>query len=99
MPTPRPVLRRIAPLAAALLAVALGGCTKSSDDAPPAPAYTSGALVSGFGSGGIALTDPSTRGDAVGAALVVGGDRLMVVGSDESVSAGDHRWRIEKWCY
>ncbi|MHC5021782.1 MAG: hypothetical protein ACYTGX_17065 [Planctomycetota bacterium] len=101
MLTIRPLARRLAAPAGFVALAALlttGGCTES-DDPAPAPVYSSGQLVSGFGSGGVAYTDPSTRGDAVGAALVVGGDRLLVVGSDESPANGDHQWRIEKWCY
>jgi len=84
------------------LLVALPACTPSSDDSATSAAVPSGQLVDGFGSGGVALSDPSVRGDAAAAARVwneAGGDRLLVVGSDEAPAAGDHQWRIEKWCY
>lgn len=80
-------------------ALAIAGCTSSSNDPPPATVYASGQLVNGFGSGGVAYTDPSTRDDGVAAAVVVGGDRLLVGGWDESPASGDRQWRLEKWCY
>ncbi len=54
-----------------------------------------GALVSGFGSGGVVTSDPST-GDDRPTALLVDGPSLYVLGFDEWPGLANRRWRIER---
>jgi len=56
---------------------------------------TDGALVSGFGTGGVYTSDPST-GDDRPTAVVHDGTALYVIGYDSVAGAGDTAWRIEK---
>jgi hypothetical protein len=57
--------------------------------------YTNGTLITGFGTNGVYISDPSTRDDRP-VALAWDNTNLYVVGYDESPGAGDFRWRIEK---
>jgi hypothetical protein len=52
-----------------------------------------GALVSGFGTGGVVTSNPSTSMDSA-SAIAIDSTYMYVVGFDES--AGNRRWRIEK---
>ncbi|MCI0340355.1 MAG: hypothetical protein L0216_04275 [Planctomycetales bacterium] len=56
---------------------------------------TSGALVGSFGSGGVVVSDPSSRADDTWAVLT-DGNNLFVVGNDLVPGLGDREWRIEK---
>ena len=56
---------------------------------------TTGALVAGFGSGGVVTTNPSTALDGAWGVLVDAG-RLYVVGEDRSPGATDAQWRLER---
>ncbi len=55
----------------------------------------SGALVAGFGSAGVVVSNPSSRADDTWAVLT-DGNNLFVVGNDLIPGSADREWRIEK---
>ena len=79
-------------LAVTLLLVTLscGGGGGGSSPQPPA----SGSLVTGFGSGGVILSNPTSSSNVPGSA-VIDGTALYVVGTDQ-IGTGDYQLRIEK---
>ena len=85
--------KNVAILALVTLGLAVGGCRRSSSSSPPAPAPTTGGLVTGFGTGGIVTLNPTT-GEDTASALATDGTSLFVIGHVE-VTTGNFEWRIE----
>ncbi len=56
---------------------------------------STGALATGFGTGGVVLSNPSSTGDWVRDEVIDGTD-LFLMGSDQSIGPGPSQWRIEK---
>jgi hypothetical protein len=56
---------------------------------------STGSLVTGFGTGGVVTSNPSSGGD-IPRACVTDGTSLYVAGWDASAGSSDLRWRIEK---
>ena len=56
----------------------------------------SGALDSGFGSGGILQVDPNPAEDDEVRAMIIDGNDLYIAGSDLSLGTNNAQWRIEK---
>ncbi|MCI0339943.1 MAG: hypothetical protein L0216_02125 [Planctomycetales bacterium] len=56
---------------------------------------STGALVPGFGTSGVVLSNPSVQGDGVSEVVKDGAD-LFVIGSDATPGGGPLQWRIEK---
>lgn len=54
-----------------------------------------GSLVSGFGTGGVVVSDPSTGDDVPNDAVIVG-SALFIVGKDGQLGGGNAQWRLEK---
>lgn len=54
-----------------------------------------GALVPGFGTGGVAASNPSSRFD-IPLAIAIDASAMYVVGYDSSPGVSDSQWRIEK---
>ena len=54
-----------------------------------------GALVVGFGTGGVVTNNPSGRTDWAGF-IAIDSTYMYVTGYDESPGAGNEQWRIEK---
>ena len=57
---------------------------------------STGGLVTGFGTSGVLVVDPTSGGDDQALAAYFDGTDLFVAGYDESNGAGDLQWRIEK---
>jgi hypothetical protein len=53
-----------------------------------------GALVTGFGNGGVVVSDPSVHDDEMWGGAVVEGGYLYIPGYDRT--SGDQQWRLEK---
>jgi hypothetical protein len=74
------------------LQIPLGWCCIINPGQPP-ELITTGALVSGFGPGGVATSNPSTGGDGAGD-IAIDSTAMYMVGYDSS--PGNNQWRIEK---
>jgi len=74
------------------LQIPLGWCCIINPGQPP-ELITSGALVSGFGPGGVATSNPSTGGNGAGD-IAIDSTAMYMVGYDSS--PGNNQWRIEK---
>ncbi len=57
---------------------------------------TTGSLASGFGTGGVMTSNPSSGIDIPTAVRRHAPSEFHVVGTDESIAAGDWQWRMEK---